>query len=246
MIQNTLFFSKNTNFLFNFIRKQLCITNNIILNNDLKMFHSKIEVNFISEFLIMSSSKSDSIDYIYKYLKTFYENNIISDKKRTIIIYNFHYIPQNKYSIVKYWFEHYSNVFNFIFTSEKYIEYISSFILCKHVPESDDEIIIVQDFFINTYKSFFIDIFINKNYNFQNIRKMLYNFLFEFLNTKFIINCIEKIYTDLYPNSIEYINDFKLQCFLDLKNGNKDILYLEKFLFLLIKHDNDRRIKSSG
>ena len=235
---NILLYSLNNSKLIEQVRQELTINcKYLVYDEQNKYFYNTFNSKYC-EYVFMKTVKSELIDQLLKNLKQ-YKNNILSHKKY-IIFHNFQYIHEKYFKQFKLLFETTFNSFIFIFTSNKQIPFLTSWFLSKCIKfdktnyEISYQTNIEND--CNTvleciYKSY-------ENIDFVNVRKILYDLLFSYQDSNIILKTLYELALKKKPkqyNSI--IHSFSEVDTLKIK-GNKDIIYIEHFILLLIYNDN--------
>lgn len=232
-MDHKLFFSTESHLLIKYVQELYNIKTQIIFDNDKKIFMSKCERDFCTEFILTKAMKSDAILFLINYIKNFHNNNVLQ-LKRTILIYNFNYVSLKNERIFKLFFEKYSTFFKFIFTTNRVSNIMRSFCLVQHVQL---ETVISSDFHkivMNDTDSFIEKLSVDK-LDYESIRKDLYGLLIQYFDTQLILKYLSHSARNKFPKYSEDIENCHVMCSQKSKNGNKSILYLENFIFLLIK-----------
>ena len=234
-MNNTLYINPNLYNIIDLIRaKYQVVSKNIKYDNDYKCFISSQEKKFTTEFILTKNTKQDIISYLMKYIQNFHENNV-ANITRTIIIYNFQYIPVSKYYILKYIFETYTDFFIFILTSDACNNFLLPFFKIEHIDskynyKSEFNVIINND--IN---NFYENIIKQKEIDFSVIRKSLYVILTSYFDVCLILKYMISCGCKMFPEHASILNTKGNDIVNKYCKGNKDILYLENFILILIK-----------
>lgn len=238
---NILLYNYNTSDLKLKLNDILKIDTNLQYNEDHKYFTKCSSLNF--EFMFTKYSKIDAYKFMYKTLYEIHSNNICSEKRK-VIVYNFHVISSNFYSYFKLLLEKFNDTFVFWFTSKSNNIFLSSYIGSIYIDINQNKI-------SNTFKSIIQNDclkVISETYkpydliDFAIIRKELYSLLFKYNDITLILNNLMELAISTRESQSESITILCNQVICKHKQGNKDILYLENYILLLI-NNNDKHGK---
>ena len=236
---NILLYSlSNTSHLINLVRKTLSInTKYLIYDDEYKYYYNSFNSKYY-EYVFTKTIKNDLIDLVIKKLKQF-QNNILNEK-RYVIFHNFHFVNSKYYKQFQSLFEKSQKSLIFIFTSNKNNIFLTSFLMTQHVEYQKQE---YDKYFQNLIEkdcgNLINDIY--KPYeciNFQTVRKKLYNLMFAYQDSVIILRCLCDTAMKIKPQQSTNIIQFASTVDAMKIKGNKDIIYLEHFILLLINNDN--------
>lgn len=235
---NVLFYSLETSFLIKQIRNDLNINCTYLkYDENLKYFYNTYNRQ-IYEYVFTKPLKNELMESITNKLKQ-YKNNI-NDESKYIIFHNFHFVQDTFYKQFKYLFNRLCENTSFIFTSNKQISFLQSYFLTLFVRYPKTQI--HNDFIINIEND--CNDLINMIYkpyesiDFNSIRNKLYSLLFSYQDSTLILKYLSKCSIKKKPKQQHSITRFtSMTEYMKLK-GNKDIIYLEHFIILLINNDN--------
>ena len=236
---NILLYSVNISDLIHKVRNTLKIHSKYsVYDENLKYYHNTFYSKYY-EFVFTKTVKNDLIVHLINKLKDCKQTLI--NPKKYIIFHNFHYINEKYYKKFQCIFESLSDSVKFIFTSNKQILFLTSFFLTKNVKNDTNKYIdnfqsslkndcqIIIDYIYQPYRTI----------DFQNVRTKLYNLLFSYQDICIILKSLCDIAVEKKTNQRESLVHFASMVDSIAKKGNKDIIYLEHFILLLINNDND-------
>ena len=235
---NIFLYNRNISELINIVRKEYNINTNKIKFDDDTRIYKNVDDYTIEEYIFTEHTKFRGILQIIENLTEKFENSI-NKKKLKIIFHNFHYVKK-RLNIFKFLFEKTSSRFSFIFTSDIYIDFFSSFVLCLYIECKNEKHTIHCENELNKDTLKIIET-IKKPYNsidFVKIRQMIYKLLFSYHDFTEIVNSIHLNAIKLYPNKNYEITNYASSIIQLRQCGNKDIIFIEHFILLLINNDN--------
>ena len=235
---NILLYSCNTSELINDVRKSLKINPKYsCYDEEYKYYNNSFNSKYY-EYIFTKIIKNDLINMLISKLKQ-YKRNILTEKKY-IIFHNFHFVNSKYYKQFQSLFEYLHDSVVFIFTSNKQNIFLQAFLITQHVRyeekihDKEFKTLIKNDcekIINDIYKSY-------ETIDFCSIRKKLYDMMFAYQDTTLILNCLSEVAIKQKQDQSQII--IKYASTVDnLKiKGNKDIIYLEHFILLLINNDN--------
>lgn len=235
---NILLYSLNNSKLIEKVRQTLHInTKHLIYDEQLKYFHNTSNSKYY-EYVFTKSIKNELVDILIKKNKQI-KDSIISHKKY-IIFHNFHYVSEKYFKQFKNMIENISKSVVFIFTSNKQISFLTSFVLTKFVKfEKTDYEISFKTNIENDCNKIIEYIYISyEKIDFLHLRNKLYDLLFSYQDSTIILNTLCELAVKKKPNQYEDIIHISSTVDAMKRKGNKDIIYLEHFILLLINNDN--------
>jgi len=237
---NILLYSNNISEIIKEVRTVLNINCKQLEFDDNLKYYKNIVNKTIKEYVFSKTIKHNLITDLINELV---ENNTNSLnlllKKKYIIFHNFHYVNETYFKQFKLLFTKMYNT-AFIFTSNKQIVFLQSFFLTKFIKHietdynNNNEINIrneCKNIISCIYKPY-------KSINFLTIRQLLYKLLFLYHDTSIILNKLSEIAIIEKPNQSNSIINYASEVDKMIIHGNKDIIYLEHFILLLINNDN--------
>ena len=235
---NILVYSQNNFDLIHEVRNILKInTKYSVYDESLKYYHNMFYSKYY-EFVFTKTVNNNLIVQLINKLKDC-KQNVISPKKY-IIFHNFHYINEKYYKNFQSIFECLSDSVKFIFTSNKQILFLTSFFLTKNVTNDTNKYIYnFQSSLKKDCKNIIDHIYQPyRTIDFQNIRTKLYNLLFSYQDICIILQSLCNVAVEKKTKQRNSIVHFASMVDSMAKKGNKDIIYLEHFILLLINNDN--------
>lgn len=235
---NILLYSLNCAELVNEVQTSLNINGeNSIYDETFKYYSNCANSNFY-EYIFTKNVKADLIHLIFNKLRQS-KTNFLS-KKRYIIFHNFHFVNKMQYKQFQELFKMLSNSFVFIFTSNKQIHFLQSFFLTKFVKYTnnifdDSYKLSIQNDCICLIKMIYLPY---ESIKFKSIREKLYYLLFSYQDITIILKTLCEIAILTKSDQKENITKFASMTDNMRRKGNKDIIYLEHFILLLINNDN--------
>ena len=237
---NVLFYGQNISEIIKEIRKELNINcNNLQYNENFKVYIN-IMNNTINEYVFTKSMKSNVIDYIINNQLEKNQNSLnLETNKKYVIFHNFDFVNKKYFKQFKILFSKLSDT-RFIFTSVKQVSFLQSFFLTLFIkPIEKDYHLDFENSLLNDCDNIITHIYKSYNeINFFTIRTMLYNLLFCCNDVSRLLKKISESAMKEKPERSSSIIKFASQVDDMMLSGNKDIIYLEHFILLLINNDN--------
>jgi len=241
-MENIVYYHRYSNELISYVREECGIGNSKLeYNSEKKIFHSKVEKQFVTEFVLTKSVKSDAIDHIMNYLTNFQENNVLKIKRK-IFIYNFQYINPKKIKTMEHVFKNYRDNFIFYITTDRILEIHYSFFLIKKVSNCDnciDHHKKYEDYMRKDIHQILYQFFKSEKKSFEKMRNELYRVIINYYDIKHIFHSLYMNMLDMFPHHKKTIQIYYTECMSFHSRGNKDILYLERFILLVVREVKD-------
>ena len=242
---NVVLYSTNTRKLINEVREVFHIhCKNLVFDENCKIYKNVMNREII-EYTLTKSVKNNSIALIIDKIKESHENNILKTKK-CVVIHNFQVVSPKCYKQFQTLFETVYNTVLFIFTSDRQNLFLQSFFLSLNIKYEvqDDEKWFNEEICKDCFKLIEY-IYSCTVLDFSRIRKMLYELLFSYANFKIVLTSLQRCACMHKPEQFSTIVNNSAHIDKLQTTGNKDIIYLEHFILLLIDGDKKMNCKTT-
>lgn len=231
-MNNVFLYNRNSESLLKYVRQTINFDSSFQYNEELKLFFTE------KEYILTNKTKINVFLQQLQTSLTEYCQNSISNKNKMVIVYNVQFIHTKYMYFIKYLLEKTNHRVNFIFTSNVYNQFYSSFLLCKHVKDLNNDSL---NYIEKKIEKDCINFFKTKS-DISQIKVFVNKLVYDYVNTSLICKTICKIAIEMFPkNSIEIVSKSAM---LDryIQIGNKFNIYLEYFILEIIFIKNNGNI----
>ena len=231
-MNNVFLYNRNNESLLKFVRHSINFDSPFQYNEELKLFFTE------KEYILTNKTKINVFLQQLQTSLTEYCQNSISNKNKMVIVYNVQFIHTKHMYFIKYLLEKTNHRVDFVFTSNVYNQFYSSFLLCKHVKDLNNDSL---NYIEKKIEIDCINFFKTKS-DISQIKVFVNKLVYDYVSTSLICKIMCKVAVEMFPeNSIEIVSkSVMLDRYIQI--GNKFNIYLEYFILEIIFIKNNGNI----